>query len=101
MAGLLNDVFGAPVIYQPKAGSARPIHSVFREEPVDLVDVDGHPVRSMGPTWRVERQLAPELGKDDLITLTDGRVFEVRAKWPSGSPADDAFFICDMFQVEA
>lgn len=99
VTGLLADVFGDPVIFAPKVGAPRPIQSIFRETPVDLVDADGHPVRSVGPTWQVQRDLVPEVAKNDRIILGDGRIYEIQARWPSGSPATDAFLICDLFLV--
>lgn len=99
IAGLINDVFGDAVTYTPASGVPREVVSIFREEPVDLQDADGHLVRSLGPTWRVKRVLVPELKRGDTITLRNGRVYEVQATWPSGSPAADCFEICDLFRV--
>jgi len=101
MTGILADILGDPVIYQPASGDPRSIQSIFREGPEDVVDDDGHPVRVVGPRWKVRKSDAPDLKRGDTITLQDGRVFEVQAVWPGGSPASDAFLHADLYEVSA
>ncbi|GGE26630.1 hypothetical protein SAMN05421774_11251 [Gemmobacter megaterium] len=99
MVGVFSDLLGAPVSYTPAGGAARVIQSIFRESPVDLLDRDGHPVRDVGPVWKVAKVDAPELKRGDTITLENGRTFEVQAVWPGGSPASDAFLHADLYEV--
>ncbi len=101
MAGILSDTFGDPVIFLPKAGSAGPIMSIFREAPIEVDGADGQIVRTDAPTWRVRRDLAPEVRRGDRITVPDGRSFEVMVVHPTGSPAADAFLICECQLAEA
>ncbi|WP_323041142.1 head-tail joining protein [Gemmobacter sp.] len=101
VAGILADIIGDPVTYQPASGDPRAVQSIFREGPEDLQDDDGHLVRAVGPRWKVRKSDAPELKRGDTIILADGRVFEVQAVWPGGSPASDAFLHADLFEVPA
>lgn len=100
MTGILSDVFGDPVIFFPRHGSARPIMSLFRETPIEVDGADGQIVRIDAPTWRVRRDLASEAGRGDRITLADGRTFLVMVVHPTGSPARDAFLICECQQED-
>lgn len=99
MPGLLSGVFGAVVTYLPKAGGSREIQSIFRESPIDITGADGQELRIDAPTWRVERNLAPELSKDDRITVADGRSFKVTVVHSNGSPGRDAFMICELHLI--
>lgn len=99
MAGVLTDVFGAPVTYTPQGGVARQIHSVFRRQPVEAVDPDNHPVLVVSPTWTVPKTLAPEVAAGDRIEPGDGKNYEILNVWPSGSPASDARVLCELFEV--
>lgn len=102
MTGVFTDLLGAPVTYTPGGGGTpRQIRAMFRELPVNVLDRDGHPVEAVGPAWRVRRSDAPELKRGDTITLADGRVFEVQAVWPGGSPASDAFLHAALYEVSA
>lgn len=96
MTGLLSDVLGYPVIYSPASGSSREIGSIVREAPIEVDGADGQIVRIDAPTWRVRRDLVPEVRRGDRITLPDGRVFAVMVVHPAGSPASDAFLVCEM-----
>lgn len=95
MAGLLSGVFGGAVIFHPASGPARSIQSIFRESPIEIDSEDGQIVQIDAPTWRVSRDLAPEVQRGDRITVADGRDFVVMVVHPSGSPAADAFLICE------
>ena len=101
MTGILSDVFGDPVIYLPQGGVSRPIMSMFRESPIDVDGADGRIVRIDAPTWRVRRDLAAELRRGDWITVPDGRTFAVMVVHQTGSPATDAFRICECQIVDA
>lgn len=100
MAGILSDVFGDSVVFLPRGGSARPVISMFRETPIEVDGADGQIVRIDAPTWRVRRDLAAEVGRGDRITVADGRAFQVMVVHPTGSPASDAFLICECQLVE-
>lgn len=96
IAGLLSDVLGASVTYHPVAGAARDVQSVFREAPIEVEGADGQIVRIDAPTWRVQRDLVADPRRGDQITLSDGRAFTVQVVHRSGSPAADAFWVCEM-----
>ena len=96
MTGILADVFGAPVIWHPANGSDTVIQSIFRESPIVVDGADGQIVRIEAPSWRVARDLAPTVARGDQITIADGRSFRVMVVHNTGSPAQDAFFICEL-----
>ena len=100
MTGILADVFGDPVTYLPAGGAARPVQSVFREAPIEVEGADGQIVRIDAPSWRVARDLAPEVRRNDRITVPDGRSFVIMVVHPTGSPASDAFLICELQRSE-
>lgn len=100
MAGLLNDIFGDPVVYMPQGAASRTVASVFRRAPTEADGEDGHPILVLAPTWRVRSDLAPEVRRGDQIRPTDGRLYEVLNVQHTGSPASDAFFVCELIEVE-
>ncbi|MDF3606125.1 hypothetical protein PE067_08285 [Paracoccus sp. DMF-8] len=99
MTGILSDVFGSPVIWHPALGPGGAIQSIFRETPIEVDGADGQIVRIDAPTWRVRRDLAPGVARGDRIEVPDGRMFRVMVVHPTGSPAADAFYICEC-QIE-
>lgn len=99
MAELVAGVFGKPVTYQPKDGLARQVLSIFRDQPVEASDADGHPVLITSPSWRVQKHLVPELAKGDRIQPGNGRSYAVLNVEPTGSPAADAAVICELERV--
>lgn len=96
MTGILADVFGGLVAYLPQDGSSRDIQSIFRESPIEIPGADGNEVLIEAPTWRVRRDLVPELKRGDHITVADGRRFRVRTVHSNGSPSLDAHVICEL-----
>lgn len=101
LAGMLSGVFGGEVVYHPAAGAERIVQSIFREAPIEVDGADGQIVRIETPTWRVSRDLAPDVRRGDRIIVPDGRVFVVMVVHPTGSPASDAFQICECQIAEA
>lgn len=100
MTGLFSDVFGEPVTYLPQGGSgSRVIMSIFRERPIEVDGADGQIVRIDAPTWRVARNLAPEVRRGDRIEVDD-RVYQVMVVHPTGSPAEDAYLICECQEAD-
>lgn len=100
MAGILADVVGSLVAYQPRSGDLRDLQSVFREAPIEIEGADGHEVLISAPSWRVARDLAPEVRRGDHITVSGGRVFKIMNVHPTASPARDAFVVCELQLVE-
>ena len=96
MSGILSEVLGSRITYFPQDGSSRQIQSIFRDTPIEVEGADGQLVRIDAPTWRVRRDLAPDLRRDDRITLSDGRSFRVMVVHSLGSPARDAFQLCEL-----
>lgn len=103
MAGVLNDVFGAPVIYTPDGGAPQSVQAVFRAAPIEVVDEEGHTVLILSPTIRVRRDLVPSIGRGDQVepSIAPGRVYRVLNILPSGSPAADAFIVCELEETDA
>lgn len=101
MAGLLAGGLGKVAVYTPKGGAARDVRGVFREAPTEAVDQDGHPVLIVAPTWRVQRNLVPEIQRGDRLEPGNGRIYLVQSASPSGSPAEDGFLICELERIFA
>ncbi|WP_370576789.1 hypothetical protein [Paracoccus sp. PAR01] len=101
MTGILSGVLGGMVTYSPAGGTGRDLRSIFREAPIEVEGADGQIVRIEAPTWRVGRDLAPEVRRGDQITVPDGRTFTVMVVHPTGSPASDAYLICEMQIVDS
>ncbi|MBN8294911.1 hypothetical protein JI664_23270 [Rhodobacter sp. NTK016B] len=95
MASALADTFGALVPYTPAGKATRPVQSILRRTPVRAIGPDGVDELVNSPTWRVRRDLVPELKRGDLVEDAQGtlRVLNV---WPQGSPAADAHLICEL-----
>ncbi|WP_370342890.1 head-tail joining protein [Pararhodobacter marinus] len=95
IASMLSDVFGTEVTYAPTGGAPRAVQSVLRRSPVVATGPDGVDVLVTSPSWRVRRDLVPELRRGDLVEDAQGtlRVLNV---WPQGSPAADAHLICEL-----
>lgn len=96
MAKVLAGTFGDPVRYAPQVGEPRIVQSVFRESPIEVVDQDGHPVLIVSPSWRVQKHLVPEAKRGDQVEPSNGKIYVISNVSPSGSPADDAFIICEL-----
>lgn len=100
MAGALNDVFGAPVVYRGPGGAAEvTIRSVFRREPVEELGEGGTFVVVHRPTWDVPKAHATGIGRGGEIVPGDGRWYRVLRRVPSVSPAADAFVRFDLEEV--
>lgn len=103
MAGVLNGVFGAPVVYQPAYGPAQTVQAVFRAEPIEVAGSDGHAVLIVAPTLRVQRNILPDIGRGDhvvpSVASARGKTFKVINMIPTASPAGDAFWVCELEEV--
>lgn len=99
MASVLSEVFGAEVIYTPAGGAARSVQSIFREQPIEAQDQDGHPVLITAPTWRVRRDLVPAVARGDRIAPGNGKTYAIHNITSSGSTASDGNLICELERV--
>lgn len=99
MAGALNEVFGAPVLYRPLAGEVAVIQSVFRTEPVTVLDQDGGAVVIAEPTWRAPKDKVFGAVRGDLIEPGDAKTYRILRRIPNPSPATDAFAVFAMEEV--
>ncbi|MER5172663.1 head-tail joining protein [Thioclava kandeliae] len=96
MASVLSNALGAEVTYTPKGGVARSVQSVFREQPVEITGDDGRDVAILAPSWRVRRDLVPELASGDLVAPGNGKTYRVVNYMSTGSPAADAMILCQL-----
>ncbi|MCA2014384.1 hypothetical protein LCM17_23035 [Cereibacter sphaeroides] len=99
IASMLSDVFGAEVIYNPAGGAARAVQSVLRRTPVVARGPDGVDVLVTAPSWRVRRDLVPEIRRDDTVS-DGGTPLRVVNVWPQGSPAADAHLLCELEEMQ-
>lgn len=96
---MLSDVFGAEVIYTPAGGAARTVQSVLRRTPVVATGPDGIDVLVTAPSWRVRRDLVPEIRRGDTVS-DGGTPLRVVNVWPQGSPAADAHLLCELEEMQ-
>lgn len=100
LAGVLNDIFGAPVKHTTKAGVCRELRGVFRREPDEYVDDEGRAVVVVGPSLRLQKSDAANVKVGDVIEIEGGARFQVTGWRPNISPAADAFILFDLEAVE-
>jgi len=98
VAGVLNSVFGAPVVYLPAGGDASEIQSVFRNEPVEIEEEDGSVVM-LSASWRVPADLAVGVARGDRIQPGNGKTYKILSRIPQGSPAPDGFVLFELEDV--
>jgi len=102
IAGVLTGVFGAPVLYTPAEGVPITVEARFRSQPIEVPDTDGNTVIILSPTLRVSRTVLPDIARGDLVQPEGehGPIYRVLNRLPSGSPADDAFIVCELEEAE-
>lgn len=101
MAGVLNGVFGAPLVYTPVGLSPRVVQGVLRLGPIEVTDSEGHSVVIASPTLRIPRDV-PDVGRrGDRVTSEryPDRVFSILNEIESVSPAHDGFSIMELEEV--
>jgi hypothetical protein len=100
MAGVLHDVFGAPVTVTPPNGPAFTVHAVLRQfSEMDSI-VDGRTLRVHWATLEMPASApAVPVGATVTGTAVPGRVFRVLARVESTSPAADAPIRYDLQRV--
>lgn len=102
VAVLLNDTFGAPVLYAARGETAfQAVQAKLREAPVEVAGGDGNPIVILGPTLHVPRTILPNIKKGDRVAAvaTPNKLFSVVSKIPNGSPAVDAMIVCELEEV--
>ena len=97
VAGVLADVFGAPVTVTPEAGAPFEVTGIFREVPVVLGQGEGGDVLAVETSLQVRKPEADAIATGAAIDPGNGKTYTVLNKLPSGSPAQDAF---TTFQLE-
>lgn len=93
MAGALNGLFGAPVIWRDAGGVERTVQAVFRHEFVEVSDGDGGPVAMARPVLRVPRDIAGTMGRSCDVSPGNGLWYRILRRLPHENPATDAFSI--------
>jgi hypothetical protein len=104
MAGMMNDTFGADVIYTSKAsGDSRTVRASLRDGPLEVSGGDGVPIVILAPTLHVPRNILPDIRKGDRIAPVEGDAlgYIVVNRIPNGSPASDAMIVCELEEVIA
>lgn len=97
MTGVLNDVFGAPVVHVPAAGGSNNLTGIFREDPIEVDTGEGDPITIVDPTLRLRATDAAGVAVGDQVTPEGKAAHKVASKVTGGSPASDGFVI---FQLE-
>jgi len=101
MTGVLDDVFGDPVLVTPKGGVAREERAVFREGPVLVLGRDGQEVTTVIPTLSGDRRQLSDLVRGSLVVPGNGKTYRCLSALPSGSPAEDARLTIELERVDA
>jgi hypothetical protein len=99
MAGILNDVFGAPVTHTPAGGSPVTLQAIFRREPITTVDREGFEALVVSPTLQVPLPQANDVQRGDTVVPGDGQPYRIINRHPSGSPAGDAFVVFELERI--
>lgn len=99
MAGLLNDVFGGPVVHAPSNGVPVTIHAVFRLKPIEELDSNGNAILLMDPTLSVPEPVASTISVGDEVTPESGVTYRILNRHQTGSPAQDARVIFELRKV--
>lgn len=102
MAGVLNDVFGSPVMHMSNAtGVQATIQGIFRRDPISVADEDGREFLVHSPSLRVPRPEAEGIVSGDMINVADGAWFLVLNKQGyAASPASDALVVFELEEVK-
>jgi hypothetical protein len=100
MTGVLNEVFGSPVVLTRQGDGPVTVTAVFREMPVEDDVADGRSVVTMMPTLRL-RKTDGDLAKGDLVAPGNGKTYVVLRPIQTASPASDAFVFYPLEEVQA
>lgn len=101
MSGILDEVFGGPVLVTPKGGSEREARAVFREGPVLVLGRDGQEVTTVIPTLSGDRRQLEDLVRGSLVAPGNGKTYRCLSALPSGSPAEDARLTIELERIDA
>jgi hypothetical protein len=101
MAGILNAVFGAPVIITPPLQSPQSVQGVFRDGPIEVMSEEGRPVWFDALTLQVNRSAAAIAVMDATVTVASRPcdTFRILTAHQTRSPANDAFIVCELERV--
>lgn len=99
VAELLTDCLGSAVLHRPAVGTPVQIVSIFRTEPIEVLDSDGGPVLISAPTWRVPASRGASISNGDQVEPWDGNTYRIVNRQPSASPGSDRFVIYVLEQV--
>ena len=98
MTGVLNQVFGAPVVHCPKSGGQVTIQAIFRREPIEVDQEGGRSVLIAAPSLKVPEPVASTICRDDWIEV-EGLRYTVLNRMPNASPAADRFVMFELEEV--
>jgi hypothetical protein len=102
MATMMNDTFGAEVLYALKGVEAfQTVRATLRDGPLEVAGGDGASILILAPTLHVPRNILPDVKKGDRVAAvaTPSDIYLVVNKIPNGSPAVDAMIVCELEEV--
>lgn len=99
MAELTADVLGSSVLHRPASGDPVEITSIFRTDPIEVLNGDNGAVLISAPTWRVPLSRAGNIANGDLVEPWDGETYRVLNRLPTASPAADRYMIFELEQT--
>ena len=89
LAGVVADVFGAPVTIAPGGASPVTIQAVLRQRQIEVAAEDGEPVIMLETVLRAPSADVATLVEGDLVTDVLGRSWRVRYRLPPDAPSLD------------
>lgn len=98
MAGVINQVLGAPVVITPPAGPPATLHGLFRDSPVEEAAAMGRPYGVSVFTLQLQKPRHPAVVKGAKVepSIRPGERFRVLGIYSDRSPASDAFEIVEL-----
>lgn len=98
MTGVLDGVFGAPVLVSVPGGGSHQVSGVFRREPTEVAGDDGEPVIISAPTLRIRRDAVREFGRGCEVrpSIEPGSVYRVVNQIQTASPAADGYLMVEL-----
>lgn len=102
VTGLFEGVFDCVVTLLRDGVDDVPMRGIFREEPVEVTDLDGQDVVAIGPVLKLREEFSSLLDRGSLVSISTkpNAVYMVTAIYPSRSPARDRHHVAMLTEVE-
>lgn len=101
VTGLFEGIFDCSVTLHLDGAEDVPMRGIFREEPVELTDLDGNDTVAISPVLKLRNEFAVHLERGSRVSVSTrpGEMFMVTAIYPSRSPAQDRHHLAMLTEV--